>query len=161
MSLETKVSGTLLTGSLSRAIVKLAGPMLVSALLQNMQSLIDLFWIGRLGSDAVAALALSGTVMMLLFPLVLGIATGTVALVARATGAGNLDQAAMQAGQSLGVALWTGLLVGLLGQPLIEPICRLLGSEPAVATMAVTYLRIMFMGLFSGGRSVSHPSHTV
>ena len=45
---------------------------MISALLQNAQSLIDLFWVGRLGSDAVAALAVSGTVLMALFPMVMG-----------------------------------------------------------------------------------------
>lgn len=137
------------TGNLLPAVCRLAGPMLVSALLQNLQSLIDLFWVGRLGSDAVAALAVSGTVMMLLFPLLLGIATGTVALVARATGAGHLRQASFQAGQSLCVALWTGLLLGFMGQPAIAPLCRLLGAEAAVLAAATAYLRIMLFGLFS------------
>ena len=61
-------------GRLRYGILFLAGPMFASALLQNVQSLVDLFWVGRLGADAVAALALSGTILMMLFPAVMGLA---------------------------------------------------------------------------------------
>ena len=91
----------LIEGSLTSGIVRLAGPMFVSAMLQNLQSVIDLFWVGKLGSDSVAALAMSGTVLMMLFPVIMGVATGTVALVARAIGAGDNELAADSAGQSL------------------------------------------------------------
>lgn len=123
--------------------------MLVSALLQNAQSLIDLFWVGRLGSNAVAALALSGTVLMLLFPVLMGIATGTVALVARAVGAGDTRAASLLAAQSLGIAMLTGLLLGGLCLPLLAPLCRLLHAAPVVTELALPYLRISLYGLFS------------
>lgn len=144
-----KNRSSLTGGPLAPAIVRLAGPMLVSAVLQNAQSLIDLFWVGRLGSDAVAALALSGTVLMILFPLLMGIATGTVALVSRATGAGDLRQASLQAGRSIGLALLSGIILGLICLPLIGIACELLGASPPVAAQAVRYLRIMLLGIFS------------
>ena len=55
----------LVAGNLSRGILSLAGPMLASAVLQHVQSLIDLFWVGRLGSESVAGVALAA----LAFPL--------------------------------------------------------------------------------------------
>ena len=76
-------------GHLLKAIGWLTAPMLVGAVLQNMQSLIDLFWVGGLGSKAVAAVAMSATILMVLFPMLMGLSTGTVALVARAVGAEN------------------------------------------------------------------------
>jgi|GEM_PF-2174714 len=54
-------------GPLVRALAVLSAPMLVSALLQNLQSVIDLFWVGRLGPQALAAVALSSTILMVLF----------------------------------------------------------------------------------------------
>ncbi len=81
-------------GPLARTLMRLAGPMFISTTLQNAQSVIDLFWVGRLGSDAVAALAMSGTLLMLLFPVVMGLSTGTVALVSRFIGAGQRTEAA-------------------------------------------------------------------
>ena len=72
--------------------------MMISAILQNAQSLIDLYWVGRLGAVAVAALSLSGIVIMALFPVQMGLATGAVALVSRAYGAGDRRRASSLAG---------------------------------------------------------------
>ena len=140
----------LLDGHLGRVVVMLAGPMLVSAVLQNAQSLIDLYWVGRLGSNAVAALSLSGTLMMVLFPVLMGLATGTVALVSRAFGRGDSVEASRLAAQSLVLALIVGLLLGLACLPFIRPACLLLGAEPVVVELAVRYLRISMLGIFSG-----------
>jgi len=75
-----RASNELLEGNLSRGILRLAVPMLASSLLQNAQSLINLFWVGRLGASAVAALALSGTILMMLFPIVMGMAAGNTVI---------------------------------------------------------------------------------
>ncbi len=147
MGLESR--NGLTSGSLLRGLFKLAGPMFASALLQHLQSLIDLFWVGRLGSHAVAALALSGTVLMLMFPIVMGAATGTVALVSRAVGGGRLDDASEAAGQSLLVALCVGVATGLVGWAFCRPLCGLLGAEPDVRALAEQYLAISFLGGFT------------
>ena len=54
--MDTGNNNSLTSGGLTKGVFKLAGPMFVSSILQNAQSLIDLFWVGRLGSQAVAAL---------------------------------------------------------------------------------------------------------
>jgi putative MATE family efflux protein len=122
------------------------GPMLISALLQNAQSLIDLFWVGKLGPDAVAALALSGTILFLMWPLVMGLSVGTVALVARYIGAGNHEKAAMAAGQSMGLSLLAGVAIGGAGLLGLNALLRIIGAEPAVAGLSRTYLAVSFLG---------------
>ncbi len=139
----------LTSGPLLPALVGLAGPMFASALLQNLQSLIDLFWVGRLGSPAVAALAMGGTILMLMFPIVMGAATGTVAMVARAVGAGRPDDASAAAGQSLLVALLLGLATGAIGYLFRVPLCGLLGGDPTVRGLATQYLGLNFLGAFT------------
>ena len=139
----------LTSGRISSGLFWLAGPMCASALLQNLQSLIDLFWVGRLGSEAVAALAMSGTVLMLLFPVLMGVAAGTVATVARHIGAGEPDAAAEVAGQSLLMALFFGVVAAAVGWPAIPGLCRLLGAAPMVAQLGTDYLRIWFLGSFT------------
>lgn len=140
-------SDPLLSGSISNAILKLAGPMFASAMLQNAQSLIDLFWVGRLGPASVAALALSGAVLMALFPIQIGLATGTVALVSRAYGAGDERQASALAAQSITLAVTIGIILGLGCLPLIKTICTLLGAAPEVVVEAVRYLTISMYGM--------------
>lgn len=136
-------------GRLWRGLLGLAGPMLVSAFLQNAQSLIDLFWVGRMGSDAVAAVAVSGTLLMMLFPVIMGLSTGTVAIVSRAIGAGRKDEASAVAGQSLGVAIGCGIIAGWAGWMGAEWLCRLLGASALVARLGGDYLGISFLGCFT------------
>jgi len=136
-------------GSLLGGLIGLAGPMFVSALLQNVQSVIDLFWVGRLGSDAVAALALSGTILMMLFPLLMGMATGTVAIISRRVGERNNAAAEDAAGQSLSLALILGLICSIVGWLLSRRLCGLLGASMDVAALTHSYLQITFMGSFT------------
>lgn len=136
-------------GSLLRSLHRLAMPMLIGAILNNLQSIINLFWVGRLGSHAVAAVAVGGTILMLLFPMLMGLSTGTVALVSRAIGGGQHDKAAAAAGQSLLLALVVGVLTSLLGWHYSDTLARLLGVEAAVLPDAETYLRINLLGNFT------------
>lgn len=136
-------------GSILRAVAKLSAPMLVGVLLQNAQSLIDLFWVGHLGPAAVAAVSMSGTVLMLLNPMIMGLSTGTVALVARAMGAGDHATASKAAGQSLFLSLVMGLASALAGWFLAVPALRLLGAAADVEGPGALYLRICMAGNFT------------
>lgn len=136
----------IIRGPVWSAVLKLAAPMLVSAMLQNLQSLIDLFWVGRLGRAAVAAVSMSGTVMMLLNPMIMGLATGTVAFVARATGGGDKVGASHAAGQSLFLSLVLGLVSAVVGWWLTAPVLRLLGASPEVMGPGAAYLRVCMAG---------------
>lgn len=148
-TVQLRNTNDLTTGKIFTCLLKLAGPMFAGAMLQNLQSLIDLFWVGKLGSNAVAALAMSGTILMLLFPIVMGTATGTVAMVSRFVGAGRLDEASDTAGQSLLVALLIGIAAGLIGWWFTGDLCRLLGADEAVNRLARDYLGISFLGCFT------------
>ncbi len=136
-------------GSLTKGVFSLAAPMFVSAILQNAQSLIDLFWVGRLGSEAVAALGIGVTIIMLLFPVAMGISAGTVALVSHFVGAGKHDEASNVAGQSLVMGLFMGLLTGFIGWLFADRLCVLLGGDASMAKLGGDYLEVYFMGSFT------------
>ena len=140
---------SLTTGSVWAGLLGLAWPMFVSTTLQNLQSVIGLFWVGRLGSDSVAALAMSGTILMMLFPVVMGLATGTIAIVSRSVGAGNPAEAAEAGGQSLIAALICGVIAGLAGWYWAGDICRWQGATGEVARLGTQYLEISFLGCFT------------
>lgn len=144
--MQPENSNLLTSGSLTRGIFSLAGPMFASSILQNVQSLIDLFWVGRLGSAAVAALAVSGSIMFLLWPLVMGLSVGTVALVARHTGAGRGEQAAAAAGQSLVLAVVAGVIFGAIGILSMDWLLGMMGAAEEVAVLAHDYLFVSFIG---------------
>ena len=133
-------------GSLLRSLHRLAMPMLIGAVLNNLQSVINLFWVGHLGPHAMAAVAVGGTILMLLFPMLMGLSTGTVALVSRAIGSGQREEATAAAGQSLMLAAVVGVLTGLIGWHYSAALVRLLGVEAAVLPDAESYLRINLLG---------------
>ncbi|MFH0953248.1 MAG: MATE family efflux transporter [Verrucomicrobiota bacterium] len=136
-------------GSIPRAVVQLAVPMLVSGILQNAQSLIDLFWVGSLGAAAVAAVAMSGTILMVLFPMLLGLSTGTVALVARAMGAGRPEEASEAASQSLMLGFVVGSISGVAGWFFSPHLFQILGAAPEILSDGEAYLRISLLGSFT------------
>jgi len=76
-------------GSFVRALLRLSLPMMAQALLQDVFSIVDMLFVGRLGPEAVAAVGACGTLMGIFFMLSVGITTGCMALVAQAVGAGN------------------------------------------------------------------------
>ncbi|MFC1497217.1 MATE family efflux transporter [Verrucomicrobiota bacterium] len=139
----------LTTGNLRKGLLGLAGPMLVGAVLQNVQSFIDLFWVGRLGTNAVAALGMSGTVLMMMFPIIMGMSAGTVAYVSRKVGEHDFAAASSAAGQSLVIALVLGITAGLTGAFFATPLLRLLDASPEVLSLGTAYLQISFLGSFT------------
>lgn len=141
--------GDLTEGSIPGAIAVLAMPMLVAGMLQNLQSIIDLFWVGRLGPGAVASVSMSGTILFLLSPLLMGVSTGTIALVARAIGAGQHEEANRAAGQSLMLALVLGVLSAVVGLLLSAKAFHLLQAPEEIVADGVAYLRIMLVGSFT------------
>lgn len=139
----------LTTGGVWKGLIGLAGPMFIGATIQNLQSVIGLFWVGRLGSDAVAAIAIGGTVLMMLFPVVMGLATGTIAVVSRSMGGGRPAEATEAGGQSLVVSLICGLVAGVAGWFWADDVCRLQGATGEVARLGTQYLQIAFLGSFT------------
>ncbi|MBA4388015.1 MAG: hypothetical protein C0404_08545 [Verrucomicrobia bacterium] len=140
---------TLVTDSLRRSLLKMAGPTMIGALLQSAQWFIDLYWVGGLGTEAVAAISVGGILTMTLFPVIMGLSTGTMAIISRAIGAGNQDEAADTAGQSLTLGLLVGLLTGFLGFVYAGDLCRYLGATPEVAALGKDYLEIYFLFSFT------------
>ncbi len=136
-------------GPLLSTILGLALPMLVGAVLQNVQSLIDLFWVGRLGAVAVASVAMGGTILMLLNPMLMGLSTGTVAVVARAMGARDFETASRAMGQSLLLSILLGGVSAWVGWFVSPTLLRWMGASSAVLEQGGLYLRIMFAGSFT------------
>jgi putative MATE family efflux protein len=129
----------------------------VRAVLQSFQSVIDMFWVGKLGSVSIAAVAMGGTVVMALVPFLFGISTGTIALLSRNIGSRHYNQANKIATQSLIMAVISSVFFVILGLYFSSSILRLLQAKDEVLVLGEAYLKILLLGgitmtlLFIGG----------
>ena len=135
-------------------MARIGGPAVVSSLLFTLYNLADAFWIGRLppGESAavMAGIQVSWPIVWFLISLVAGFGGAAVtALVAQYMGAGREEEANYSLNQLFGLVLVAGVGIGLLGYALSPWLLDLLVGEGAVATAAVVYLRVIFLGLLT------------
>src|ERR1700756_42824 len=101
------------TGNLNRAILLLAIPMVLEMVLESLFAVVDVFFVGRLGADAVATVGLTESLLSLVFAVGLGLSLSTTAMVARRIGEKNPEAAAVAGVQAIVVGLAVSLAVGL------------------------------------------------
>ncbi len=133
-------------GSIVRNIWTLATPMMFGNILQTAFNIVDMIWVGRLGSAAIAAVAMSGSILMIIMTMIIGIATGTIAMVARFIGAKENEKANNVAMQSLILSGVASSLLAIVGFGLAEEMLKLLGAKPEVVLLGTGYLRILLVG---------------
>jgi putative MATE family efflux protein len=128
---------------LRRAIVLLSIPMVLEMAMESLFALVDVFFVSRLGVEAVAVVGLTEGVMMLVYSLAWGLAAGITAVVARRTGEQDREGADVAAFQGILVMLGFGLLFALPGLFFPRELLRLIGAGPEVAALGTPFLRIM------------------
>ncbi|MFH1541737.1 MAG: MATE family efflux transporter [bacterium] len=136
------------TIAISKGIWILAIPMIVSHLLQAAYNLIDMIWVGRLGAEALAAVSMSGQILMVTLFVMIGIGIGTTALIARSFGAKNFSETNNIAVQSIIMGLSFALVFGLIGYFFSPAMLKGLGAGPEILTLGVGYMQILFGGIF-------------
>jgi len=127
-------------------ILRLAWPATLSMSFHASYNVVDMFWVSSLGTEAIAAVTLSGIIFWLAFAVSQVFAGGVQALVARAYGAGNAHKAGRVARDSLAAALVAGIGLALIAGSAPERWLRLLGATPEVAGAGAPYVRIMAVG---------------
>jgi putative MATE family efflux protein len=100
----------LTTGSLTGHLLKTTSFMLVSMVFQTLYVLVDLYWVGRLGTDAVAAVGLSGNLMFIVLAATQMLGVGTTTLVSHATGGRDRARANLVFNQSQVLSLVVGVI---------------------------------------------------
>lgn len=130
-------------GSIHKGILALALPSMTGFILQNVFNLVDMFFVGKLGSGPLAAVSLSGIFVHFLYTFALGISTGTVALVARFEGSGRIDKARKVGKQALYLGLLMYVFVAVMGNLALEAILEFLGAGPDIIGDAIIYTRII------------------
>ncbi|KPJ70711.1 hypothetical protein AMJ52_09535 [candidate division TA06 bacterium DG_78] len=131
-----------------KQLTTLTWPIVLAFLMQTSYNIVDLFWVGKIGPTAIAAVSLAGTIFYVILAVGQILGSGTVAMVAHAFGANLIDRANSIIKQSLFLASIIALLVSILGIIFTKQIMVLLGGRGEVLMMSVVYLRIVFVGFF-------------
>ena len=130
----------LTTGPVTRHLLKTTGFMLVTMVFQTLYFLIDLYWVGRLGTNAVAAVGIAGNLSFVVLALTQMLGVGTTTVVSHAVGRKDHDQALLLFNQSQVLAMVTGvlfLIVGLAGR---GRYAAAMGADANTAALAADYL---------------------
>jgi putative MATE family efflux protein len=136
-------------GSVPKAIVLLAIPMILELSLESIFALVDMFFVGKLGRDAIAAVGLTESVITIVYSLSFGLSTAATAIVARRTGEKNHEAAAHAGAQSLFVGLTIAIILGVLGMTFATDILSFMGASAEVVRDGAIFTRIMFGGSLS------------
>ena len=102
------------SGSLNRAIFLLAVPMVLEMVLESLFAVVDVFWVGRLGANAVATVGLTESMLSLVFAVAMGLSLPTTAMVARRIGERDSTGAAVAAVQAIALGLMLSIVIGHL-----------------------------------------------
>src|SRR5688572_32610553 len=132
--------------SLNRAVLLLAIPMVLEMSMESLFAVVDVFWVSRLGRDAVAVIGPTESVMTLVYAVAIGISFAATAIVARRMGEKAPERVAQSAAQivMLGVTISAGLGV-VLGY-FAPDILRLMGASPEIVELGTDFARIMLGG---------------
>ncbi len=129
-------------GSTIRNLFSLSWPITSSFGIYQIGSLVDMLWVGRLGSAAMAAVGTASMAIWLGLSAVACLTVGIRALIARFIGAGDSAGATHVARQALLIAAVYGVLVATVSAVFATPILRLFGVDETVIAEGAVYLRI-------------------
>ena len=132
--------------TVGRAILLLAVPMVLEMVMESIFAVADIFWVSKLGADAVAVAVVTESMMTIVYTIAMGLAMGTGAVVARRTGAQDPDGAARGAVQAFVLGVAAAALVGTVGAFTGTRLLAVLGASPAAVALGAAYPRIMLGG---------------
>ena len=131
----------LTSGSLTRHLLTTTSFMLVSMVFQTLYVLVDLYWVGRLGTEAVAAVAISGNLMFIVLAATQMLGVGTTTLVSHATGRKDRERALLVFNQSQLLSLVVGAIFLAVATALRGTFSRSLSADAITSELANDYLR--------------------
>ena len=137
------------TGSLNRAIFLLAVPMVLEMVLESLFAVADVFWVGRLGANAVATVGLTESMLSLVFSVGMGLSLSTTAMVARRIGEKDPEGAAIAGVQAIALGLFISVAIGIPCFLFAPNLLRLMGASPEIIATGSGYTRICLGGSFA------------
>ena len=135
------------TGAIAPRLGQLAWPLVLGNLLQTFYNLADMFWVGRVSPEAVAAVSLMFPLSWMFVSTAMGITAATIALVSQYVGAGEDRRADHVVAQTVLLTLAVSAVLALAGFAVRRPLLSLIGARGQVFTEALAYIEVIFLAL--------------
>ena len=133
-------------GAIGRAIVLLAVPMVLEMCMESLFGVVDVFWVSRLGADAVATVGLTETALTIVFVVALGLSMGATALVARRIGEKDEQAAGLVAVQAIIIGLVVSVTTAVFGYFFAPNLLHIMGGSDNVVKIGSGYTRMILSG---------------
>lgn len=134
------------SGSIGRAILLLAVPMVLEMVMESVFAVVDVFFVAKLGADAVATVGLTESVLTLIYALAIGLGIGATATVARRVGERDPEGASRAAAQAIIIGLIIATAVGIAGLTLAPRLLAIMGASEGVISQGSNFTRVMLGG---------------
>ncbi|HLG60173.1 MAG TPA: MATE family efflux transporter [Vicinamibacterales bacterium] len=134
------------TAPIGRAVILLAVPMVLEMMMESVFVVADVFFVGRLGADAVATVGITESLMTIMYALAIGLSIGGSATVARRIGEKNSEGAARAAVQSIILGVAAGVAFGVIGALFGPNLLAMMGASPDVLRTGAGFSRVMLGG---------------
>jgi putative MATE family efflux protein len=133
-------------GPINSALLLLAIPMVLEVALESVFAVVNVFWVNRLGSEAVAIVGLTEAMLSTIYALGMGLGIGATAMVARRIGEKQPDGASRAAVQAVALGVLVSIPIAVLGGIFAPDLLRLMGGTPEIVEHGTAFTRIMFVG---------------
>jgi Na+-driven multidrug efflux pump len=133
-------------GKLGRAILLLSIPAILEMVMESIFVIVDIFFVSKLGADAVATVGLTESLITIIYAIAIGLGTATTSIVSRRIGEKNPDAASIAAIQAILTGLIISLLIAIPGIIFASDLLRAMGASGQIVNNMSGYARIMLGG---------------
>lgn len=148
MRLKEKKTSKITTteGSILKSLISVSIPIILANILQTAYQLIDTFWLGRLGANAVAAVSISFPILFLVLSLGGGLTLAGTVIVAQYKGAERQDDVNYSSSQTVFVIFLISVFLSVFSYFMAEPLMKIIGAGPEILEDSVSYFRVSSLG---------------
>ena len=134
------------SGSIERAIFMLSIPMILEMMMESLFAVVDVFFVGKLGVDAIATVGLTEAIIMIVYSICIGLSMGVTAMVSRRVGEKKYKDASDVAFQSILIGVFLAFIIGIIGFVFAKDLLNLMGASETLINQGFGYTRVLISG---------------
>lgn len=136
-------------GSIPKAVFLLAIPMILELSLESVFAVVDMFFVSKLGPNAIASVGLTESVISIIYSIAIGLSTGATAIIARRIGEKDPERASHAGAQAMMIAVFLSVIISIAGVIFAKDILAMMGASADVVREGTIFTQIMFGGSLS------------